>query len=75
MTLPGTPSDNVDGVLAAGRGEIGTLFESRHDGLWKADLTTRIGARSQVGRSRNAKALICDLVLHLSNMGAKYGTW
>src|SRR5829696_2365446 len=37
MTLPGTPSDNVDGVLAAGRGEIGTLFVSmarRHpDGL------------------------------------------
>ncbi|WNG91454.1 hypothetical protein [Mycobacterium sp. ITM-2016-00318] len=37
MTLPGKPSDNVDGVLAAGRGEIGTLFVSmarRHpDGL------------------------------------------
>ena len=28
MTLPGTPSDQVDGVLAAGRGEIGTLFVS-----------------------------------------------
>ena len=28
MTLPGTPSDHVDGVLAAGRGEIGTLFVS-----------------------------------------------
>lgn len=28
MTLPGTPSDDVDGVLAAGRGEVGTLFVS-----------------------------------------------
>ena len=28
MTLLGTPSDEVDGVLAAGRGEIGTLFVS-----------------------------------------------
>ena len=28
MTLPGTPSDEVDGVLAAGRGDIGTLFVS-----------------------------------------------
>src|ERR1700754_1691156 len=28
MTLPGTPSDEVEGVLAAGRGEIGTLFVS-----------------------------------------------
>jgi hypothetical protein len=28
MTLPGTPSDEVDGVLAVGRGEIGTLFVS-----------------------------------------------
>ena len=28
MTLPGTPSDDVNGVLAAGRGEIGTLFVS-----------------------------------------------
>ena len=28
LTLPGTPSDDVDGVLAAGRGEIGTLFVS-----------------------------------------------
>ena len=28
MTLPGTPSDDVDGVLAAGRGDIGTLFVS-----------------------------------------------
>ena len=28
MTLPGTPSDDVDGVLATGRGEIGTLFVS-----------------------------------------------
>ncbi|MEV3905942.1 hypothetical protein AB0K11_26780 [Mycobacterium sp. NPDC050551] len=28
MTLPGTPSDQLDGVLAAGRGDIGTLFVS-----------------------------------------------
>jgi hypothetical protein len=28
MELPGTPSDEVDGVLAAGRGEITTLFVS-----------------------------------------------
>lgn len=28
MTLPGTPSDDVDGVLAAGRGDISTLFVS-----------------------------------------------
>ena len=28
MILPGTPSDEVDGVLAAGRGDIGTLFVS-----------------------------------------------
>lgn len=28
MTLPGTPSDDVEGVLAAGRGDIGTLFVS-----------------------------------------------
>src|ERR1700756_5179684 len=28
MTLPGTPSDEVDGVLATGRGEISTLFVS-----------------------------------------------
>ncbi len=28
MTLPGIPSDDVDGVLAAGRGEVGTLFVS-----------------------------------------------
>lgn len=28
MTLPGTPSDDVDGVLATGRGDIGTLFVS-----------------------------------------------
>lgn len=28
MTLPGTPSDEVDGVLAAGRGDVGTLFVS-----------------------------------------------
>jgi hypothetical protein len=28
MLLPGTPSDEVDGVLATGRGEIGTLFVS-----------------------------------------------
>lgn len=28
MTLPGTPSDDVDGVLATGRGEVGTLFVS-----------------------------------------------
>jgi hypothetical protein len=28
MTLPGTPSDDVADVLAAGRGEIGTLFVS-----------------------------------------------
>jgi len=28
LTLPGTPSDDVDGVLAAGRGEIGTVFVS-----------------------------------------------
>ena len=28
MQLPGTPSDDVDGVLAAGRGDIGTLFVS-----------------------------------------------
>jgi hypothetical protein len=28
LTLPGTPSDQVDGVLAVGRGEIGTLFVS-----------------------------------------------
>jgi hypothetical protein len=28
MQLPGTPSDEVDGVLAAGRGEITTLFVS-----------------------------------------------
>ena len=28
MTLPGTPSDHVDGVLAAGSGEVGTLFVS-----------------------------------------------
>ncbi|RDH78436.1 hypothetical protein DVS77_11200 [Mycolicibacterium moriokaense] len=28
MTLPGTPSDEVDGVLAAGSGQIGTLFVS-----------------------------------------------
>ncbi|AFM18368.1 hypothetical protein Mycch_3635 [Mycolicibacterium chubuense NBB4] len=37
MQLPGTPSDAVDGVLAAGRGDISTLFVSmatRHpDGL------------------------------------------
>ncbi|MDG4668523.1 hypothetical protein [Mycobacterium sp. 236(2023)] len=28
MQLPGTPSDDVDGVLAAGRGDISTLFVS-----------------------------------------------
>ncbi|OBB13376.1 hypothetical protein A5662_07415 [Mycobacteriaceae bacterium 1482268.1] len=28
MTLPGIPSDDVDAVLAAGRGDIGTLFVS-----------------------------------------------
>ena len=28
MELPGTPSDELEGVLAAGRGEIGTLFVS-----------------------------------------------
>ena len=28
MELPGTPSDEIDGVLAAGRGDIGTLFVS-----------------------------------------------
>jgi hypothetical protein len=28
LTLPGTPSDDVDGVLATGRGEVGTLFVS-----------------------------------------------
>ncbi len=28
MTLPGTPSDEVDGVLATGRGDIATLFVS-----------------------------------------------
>jgi hypothetical protein len=28
MTLPGTPSDDVAGVLATGRGDIGTLFVS-----------------------------------------------
>jgi hypothetical protein len=28
MTLPGTPSDDVDDVLAAGRGDVGTLFVS-----------------------------------------------
>jgi hypothetical protein len=28
MTLPGTPSDALDGVLAAGRGDISTLFVS-----------------------------------------------
>jgi hypothetical protein len=28
MDLPGTPSDEIDGVLAAGRGDIGTLFVS-----------------------------------------------
>jgi hypothetical protein len=28
LNLPGTPSDDVDGVLAAGRGDIGTLFVS-----------------------------------------------
>jgi hypothetical protein len=28
MTLPGTPSDDVEAVLAAGRGEVGTLFVS-----------------------------------------------
>ena len=28
MTLPGTPSDDVEGVLAAGSGDIGTLFVS-----------------------------------------------
>ena len=28
MKLPGTPSDEVDGVLAAGPGDIGTLFVS-----------------------------------------------
>jgi hypothetical protein len=29
MLLPGTPSDQVDGVLAAGRGDITTLFVSK----------------------------------------------
>lgn len=28
MDLPGTPSDDVPGVLAAGRGDVGTLFVS-----------------------------------------------
>jgi hypothetical protein len=28
MTLPGTPSDDVEGVLAAGTGDVGTLFVS-----------------------------------------------
>jgi hypothetical protein len=28
MTLPGTPTDEVDGVVAAGRGDISTLFVS-----------------------------------------------
>jgi hypothetical protein len=28
LTLPGTPSDDVDGVLATGRGEVGMLFVS-----------------------------------------------
>jgi hypothetical protein len=28
VTLPGTPSDELDGVLAAGRGDISTLFVS-----------------------------------------------
>ena len=28
MELPGTPSDEVDGILAAGRGDISTLFVS-----------------------------------------------
>ena len=28
MELPGTPSDDVAGVLATGRGDIGTLFVS-----------------------------------------------
>jgi len=28
VTLPGTPSDDVDGVLATGRGDIATLFVS-----------------------------------------------
>jgi hypothetical protein len=28
MTLPGTPPDEVDGVLATGSGEISTLFVS-----------------------------------------------
>ena len=28
MELPGTPSDELSGVLATGRGDIGTLFVS-----------------------------------------------
>lgn len=40
MTLPGTPTDEVDEVLATGRGEISTLFVSmatRHPGGADAD--------------------------------------
>lgn len=56
-------------------GEIGTLFEKRDRTQWKADKTTRLGDRVEMGSSCNVKALICDLVFHLSNQGAKNGTW
>jgi len=38
LTLPGTPSDDVDGVLAAGRGEIGTVFVSMARGEHSVDV-------------------------------------